>query len=232
MGGMNNQKVYIFGNGRFGSRAFHFLTPRFQHANMTVVDKKIDCLKPIIAQGSHAVAMDAVSFLTAAKAKMDLDDWIVPAVPIHLAFEWLQQELQSACRAIPVPKALENLLPNAMRGTDGQIYVSNADFICPDDCPEPAAYCTVTGEPRPQVLCDTLSCLKLPGFLATCIVSSQLAPGVGGYQWRTLCRALEDIKAHPGDMLVSTACKCHGVMHALRYCPTLELVCTTTDISS
>jgi len=216
---MNNQKVYILGSGRFGRRAFNFLEPRYQRANITVVDKKFDCLKPIIAHGGHAVAMDAVSFLTTAKAKMDLDDWIVPAVPIHLAFEWLQQELKSEYRAIPVTKELETLLPNVMKGTDGQIYVSNADFICPDDCPEPTDYCTVTGEPRPQVLCDTLASLELPGVHATCIVSSQLAPGVGGYQRRTLCRALKEIKAHPGDMLVSTACKCHGVMHALRYCP-------------
>ena len=216
---MNNQKVYILGSGRFGSRAFHYLKPRFQQANMTVVDKKIDRLKPIVAHGGRAVAMDAVFFLTAAKAKMDLDDWIVPAVPIHLAFEWLRRELKSACRVIPVPKKLETLLPNAMKGTEGQIYASNADFICPDNCPEPADYCIATGEPRPQVLCDTLSSLKLPGFHATGIVSSQLAPGVGGYQWRTLYRALKEIKAHPGDMLFSTACKCHGVMHAFRYSP-------------
>lgn len=216
---MNNQKVYILGSGRFGRRAFNYLKPRFQKANITVVDQRFDRLKPIIADGGQAVAMDAVSFLTAAKAKLDLDDWIVPAVPIHLAFEWLQQELKSECRPIPVPEELEALLPNVMKGTDGQIYTSNADFICPDDCPEPVNYCTVTGEPRPQVLCDTLSSLKLPGFHATGLVSLQLAPGVGGYQWRALCRALKDIKAHPGGMLFSTACKCHGVMHAFRYCP-------------
>lgn len=136
---MINRKVYILGSGRFGSRAFINLKPRFQLANMTVVDKRVGRLKPIIEDGGHAVAMNAVSFLTTAKTKMDLNDWIIPAVPIHLAFEWLQQELKSAYRSIPVPKELENLLPNAMRGTDGQIYVSCADFICPDDCPEPAA---------------------------------------------------------------------------------------------
>jgi hypothetical protein len=95
--------------------------------------------------------------------------------------------------------------------------VSHANFICPDDCPEPDDYCTITGESRPPALYNMLAGLNMPGFHSTCIVSSQLAPGQGGYQWRTLLRALEDVKAHPGKVLVSTACKCHGVIHALEY---------------
>jgi hypothetical protein len=138
-----------------------------------------------------------------------------------VAVEWLLQELKPASdgRIIPVPEELETRLPNPIRGAEGQLYVSNAAFICPDDCPEPDDLCTVTGEPRPLVLCDTLSNLILPGYHATCIVSSQLAPGVGGYQWRTLLGVLADIKAHPGKILVSTACKCHAVVHAFVHHP-------------
>ena len=196
-------------------------TLRVQPANIIVVDHHYKPLKKITAVGGHAIEMDSISFLTSSKNKIHPDDWIVPAVPIHVAFEWVLHELKSTsdCRIIPVPEELEARLPNPIRGADGQLYVSNADFICPDDCPEPDDLCTVTGEPRPLVLCDTLSNLRLPGYHSTCILSSQLAPGVGGYQWQTLLRALEDIKTRPGKILVSTACKCHGVLHAFNYHP-------------
>jgi len=157
-----------------------------------------------------------VSFLASSKEKMGPDDWIVPAIPIHVAFEWIRQALkpEKELKTIPVPGRLEAMLPNPIRGTEGQLYASNADFICPDDCPEPETYCTVTGEPRPQVLCELLYDLNLPDFHSICVVSSQLAPGVGGFQLRTLHQALEGIRSHPGNILISTACKCHGVVHA------------------
>ena len=221
---MSHHKAYIIGSGFFGDRAFYSLQSLFQTASITMVDKRFSQLKKIIADGGQAVVMDAVSFLTASKENLAPDDWIIPAVPIHLAYEWFRQELKptSECRTLPVPEALETMLPNTIKGLDGQLYASNADFICPDDCPEPDDYCTVTGEPRPQVLSNTLSSLKLPGFYSTCIVSSQLAPGVGGFQWSVLPRTLKEIKAHPGKILVGTACKCHCVMHAFLYRPFLS----------
>ena len=219
--GMRHPKAYILGCGTFGSRAFSFLRPRFQTADIRVIDHRPSQLESIRAHGGHTIEMDAISFLASSKDKIKPDDWIVPAVPIHVAVEWLWQELKPTadCRTMPVPEELETRLPNPIRGTEGQLYVSNADFICPDDCPEPEDCCTVTGEPRPQVLCDTLSNLRLPGYHSTCLVSSQLAPGVGGFQWSTLLGVLADIKAHPGQTLVSTACKCHGVVHAFSYHP-------------
>jgi len=216
---MRHQKAYILGSGSFGSRAFSFLQRQFQTVDILVVDHRSGPLERILADGGRTIVMDAISFLTSSETNIHPDDWIVPAVPIHVAFEWIWQELKpiSECTAIPVPEMLEARLPNPIRGAQDQLYISNAPFICPDDCPEPDDLCTVTGEPRPQVLCDTLSNLRLPDYHSTCIVSSQLAPGVGGYQFRTLLRALKDIKAQPGKILVSTACKCHGVMHAFHY---------------
>lgn len=218
---MNHQATYILGSGHFGRRAFSVLQRQFQTADIRVVDHRPGQLESILAGGGRAIAMDAISFLTSSKTNIHPDDWIVPAVPIHVAFEWIWQELKptSECKALPVPEPLAARLPNPMRGGQGQLYISNADFICPDDCPEPDDLCTVTGEPRPQVLCDTLSNLRVPGYHSACIVSSQLATGVGGFQWRSLLRALKHIKSHPGSILVSTACKCHGVMHAFDYLP-------------
>lgn len=213
---MNHSRVFILGSGHFGSRAFFFLQPRFQPAGLTVVDKRYDRLKKIVTGGGNAVVMDAISFLQSSKDRIDIDDWIVPAVPIHVAYEWLRQELkaETVFKTIPVPKKLEALLPNPIRGVNGELYASNADFLCPEDCDEPDQYCTVTGEPRPQIVCDTLSGLKLSGYHSKCIVSSQLAPGVGGFQIRALLQAKKELKTHIGKYLISTSCKCHSVIHA------------------
>lgn len=145
-------------------------------------------------------------------------------IPIHVAYEWLRQELktETVFKTIPVPKELEALLPNPIRGVNGQLYTSNADFLCPDDYDEPDQYCTVTGEPRPQLLSDTLPGLKLSGYHSICIVSSQLAPGVGGFQFRALLQTKKELKTHPGKCLVSTSCKCHSVIHAFSLYPNLS----------
>ena len=213
---MNHSKTYILGSGHFGSRAFFFLRQRFPSASLTVVDTRYNTLKKIVAEGGNAVALDAISFLQSSKERMDPDDWIIPAVPIHVAYEWLRRELktETVFKTIPAPKELESLLPNPIRGDNGQLYASNADFLCPDDCDEPDQYCTVTGEPRPQVLCDILTDLKLSDYYSICIVSSQLAPGVGGFRFQALLQALKELKTHPGKCLVSTSCKCHCVIHS------------------
>ncbi|MCG6909577.1 MAG: hypothetical protein LJE94_05570 [Deltaproteobacteria bacterium] len=212
------QNACILGAGRFGRRAFVRLQTVFPPANLTLVDSEPAAVQGIQAAGGRAVTMDAIRFLVASHARMAPDDWIVPAVPIHVAYEWLhhQPDLDMAVEALTVPRELDDMLPNSFRGPEGQLYVSNADFLCPDDCPEPEGLCTVTGEPRPRVLHETLSRLVLPGFQSICIVSEQLAPGVGGYRLRALDAALETVLNNTGSFLVSTACKCHGVVHALR----------------
>lgn len=215
---MNNQNAYILGGGSFGSRAFSRLQTQYKPTNLTVIDINHNKLEKIIAEDGNAVVMDAISFLQTTTKKMDLNSWIIPAVPIHVAYEWLRNELRSETmvKPIPVPKSIEAVMPNPIYGTDGQLYASNADFRCPDNCSEPDKYCTVTGKLRPQILYDTLTGLKETGYHSICIVSTQLAPGVGGFLMRTLHEALKEIITRPGKILVSTSCKCHCVINAIQ----------------
>jgi hypothetical protein len=212
-----SERVFILGSGESGSRALASVQTLFRPAKLTMVDMRPERLKQAIAAGGNALVMDAISFLISSSHKMDPDDWIIPAVPLHVAWEWLRRKSYPGIeiKKIRAPEALESLLPNPMRGADGQLFASNADFICPPDCLEPDECCTITGEPRPQILCEALSNLKLAGYHSTCIVSEQLAPGVGGYQFRALLRARKALTRHPGKILVSTSCKCHCVVHAL-----------------
>lgn len=214
--------IYILGAGNFGMRAAQSLRSKSPEAGITVVDVDKQALKEAADLGFEAAPMDAISFLMLNEWRMAAQDWIVPAVPVHVVYEWARQKLrrEAVFEELSVPEEVEALLPNPIRGEKGQIYATNATFMCPDDCPEPEDVCTVTGQPRPQVLCNTLTDLAVAGFRSVTIVSSQLAPGTGGFQLVAFRHAMAEIKAEPGKVLLSTACKCHGVIHAFQWRPT------------
>jgi len=135
---------------------------------------------------------------------------------VHVAFHWLMAGplAGSAWQPAAAPEALAGLIPGARRGPQGELYLSRARSLCPDDCAEPEV-CPVTGESRDLPLHQELASLHLAGYEIRVIPSQQLAPGVGGYPpWRLLDLA-RDMGALKGNVLIATACRCHGVIHGL-----------------
>jgi hypothetical protein len=106
-----------------------------------------------------------------------------------------------------------------MKGKSGDLYTSIADFLCPEDCPEPARYCTVTREKREKPLYKILE--DLNGLYESKVIrSKQLGLGVGGYLSEDLLKTVREIKkAGASDrlILISTACRCHAVISALLF---------------
>jgi hypothetical protein len=146
-------------------------------------------------------------------------EWIVPAVPIHVAFAWLSVELAGfgQVETLPVPIAVDAQIPNPWRDGKGGLYTSVATFRCPDNCSEPRDRCTVTGLRRSDDLFTLLARIRVPGYVPLVVRSHQLAAGVGGYRPSALRRLLRGAEAARGSVLVATACRCHGVIHALRF---------------
>ncbi len=95
------------------------------------------------------------------------------------------------------------------------MYVSHADFYCPEDCAEPRDICTVTQEPRKRNMFELLGEVDLPPFQSLVIRSRQLGPGIGGYRPERLLELLSLVNQAAGPLLVSTACRCHGVITAM-----------------
>ena len=157
-----------------GRGAYHYF-PRA----ITVVDIKSTDLGH---NGVTAVQQDGVQWLAAKLQPMAPVDIVVPAIPVHVAYEWLKFNLSERYKIKPIAIPDEWLarMPNAMRGAVGQAYVSHADFICPDNCPEPETICTHTGKPRPMDLFRLLAGLDFDDVLPIVIRSHQLLPGVGG----------------------------------------------------
>jgi hypothetical protein len=211
------EEIWIIGVGRFGSLAHSRLSKQDRSRVFVLVDPIKENL--LRCEGSKVTLeqSDGVDFLTRHLSEREpKPDWIIPALPLHLAAEWLLSRLRSGgIRRIPIPAKIEPLLPNPVRGSEGNIYVSHADFRCPDDCAEPRDHCTVTKKPRKQNMFDLLEALQMPPFRPLVLRSHQLGPGIGGYRPEQLFGLLQGVEQKPGRLLVCTACRCHGVITAL-----------------
>ena len=208
----------VLGAGRFGRLALQRLRAREPDCEICLVDHDPQKFSLIdTSQTVRTVTAAAADFLADTLAAGTRPDWIVPAVPRHVAWEWLQRQQPpgEVWRQLPVPPAVGLNLPLVMRGGGGEVYLSLSTRRCPDDCPEPAEKCFLTNNPRDFNLYDYLANLALQDYSSLVIRSQQLAPGVGGYRPAALWQLHRQVLASKGKVLVSTACRCHGVCQAL-----------------
>lgn len=208
----------ILGAGKCGRLAVQRLKARHPGARFTVVDRSPEAFKAIraLAPAAQVVAADGPTFL--AGHLMDLRRWevILPCLPVHAAFAALRLGplAPPPWELAEVPEALAGLAPVAVRGAAGELYLSRATHLCPDDCPEPEV-CPVDCLPRRPGLSEVLAAWRLPGWEIRVIVSRLLAPGVGGFAPQALAELAEHAAALPHRLVIATACRCHGVAHAL-----------------
>jgi hypothetical protein len=217
------KEIWVLGAGRFGRLAVQRLGKKYSDAHLTVIDVREDELLPLRDEFHVSTCTeDAISRLS--RSSFSDEAWIVPAVPVHVAFLWLLGELGKIGRAerLPVPSTVDARVPNPFR-LDGTLYASFATFICPDSCNEPDNICTHTRKPRPGNLFELLAGIGSPGFEARVLRSLQLAPGVGGYQGCRLRELFDDVAGKPGKYLISTSCRCHGVIDALDWNATASI---------
>jgi len=215
---MNPSSYLIIGGGHFGSRAAKQLLKKKSDPKIIAVDKNRNAVKKLSHLPVETVVDDGLSYLSQFLSEGQTANYIIPSVPFHLAFEFILLRLKPfGARRAKVPSL--SGLPNPETGKTGDLYTSFADFLCPEDCPEPSRYCTVTRKKRKKPLYDILRELKGP-FKTRVIISQPLAIGVGGFQPKELLALLEDVKKQKNSrdlILISTASRCHGVTSALSF---------------
>ena len=213
--------VWIIGAGQFGEKAAVRLRLKYPEAAIIVVDRDRIALHSVEGVATAVVVGDGAVYLAEHLTASDEPDWIVAAVPVHLAFEWLCKRISPAYRVekLAVPEALTQKLGCVFKGEGGRVYTSMADFICPNNCPEPADLCFVTGKPRPIDLHRELSTVDTHQMTPVIVRSRQLSAGVGGYRPGDLFDALRVVEASKRPVLVGTACRCHSVLDAFRLIP-------------
>jgi hypothetical protein len=215
---MNSCSYLIIGCGYFGSQAVEKLHRKDPHSKIIAVDKNEAPIKKISHLPVEKVICDSLLYLNKFFSEGRSANYIVPTVPFHLAFEFILSQLKPLGvkrRKIPPLSGL----PNPVKGRKGDLHTSLANFLCPEDCPEPAQYCTVTKEKREKPLYKILMDLR-GSFESKVIRSYPLRPGVGGLRFTELV-ALSDYvkKMHTSKrfILVSTASCCHAVTSSLSF---------------
>ena len=205
--------IWIIGLGQFGLHAVRYLSKKNKDIQFVLVDAVEASLMQAAGPNRSLELADGVAFLERNLHADSGPDWIIPALPIHLAAEWclVKQKPERLSRVL-LPAEIKPLLPNPMEADNGDIYVSHADFRCPVDCAEPRDICTVTQNPRKRNMFEVLTDVKMAAFQSLVIQSHQLGPGIGGYRPSMLFELLERVRQAGNNLLVSTACRCHGVV--------------------
>jgi len=207
---------YVAGAGRFGRQAINKLLQR-PGAQVFVVEKELSMAEKLLAEtpglADRLLVADAVSYLSAYIGNDEHDSaWIVPTIPLHLAAAIIRDLTgRGYLEWDEIP-----LLPHSFLGPNGELYSSLADFICPEDCPQPPDHCYTTGEPREKSLVQILKEISYHDYPSLVLQSRQLAPGVGGFQVAAIRQLLSWMENDiPGRLVFSTACLCHGVSNLL-----------------
>jgi hypothetical protein len=184
-------------------------------AEIMIVERLPERCRLLARKGFRVTCGDGAVFLAEHLSGPARNLWIVAAVPVHVAFEWMRARLSQPARVrpLPVPEAIAHRLPNAIRGRQGEIYASNADFICPPDCREAGRVCTATGRARPRRMHAFIQRLPVTNVKILLIRSFQLAPGVGGLRPCDLLSALDQAHTPKTPILLATACRCHAVIN-------------------
>jgi hypothetical protein len=211
------ESFWILGAGHFGSLAAERILQRKRGCSLLVVDHHEDALDDLRDRSVKILKQDAVDFLSSHYGTGN--EWIIPAIPGHVAFLWLCQQLakEGTVTSLAVPTVVDEQIPNPVRGKGGVLYTSLATFRCPDDCNEPEEMCSLTRERREANLYELIQQIEVHDYKSLVVRSYQLTPGVGGYQLSTLWRLLQEVKSFDKNILVATACRCHGVINGLRF---------------
>jgi len=205
--------VWIIGAGRFGSAAVIKLSKQHKDWRFVLVDKVRENLLKAKRSNTVLEHCDGIRFLNDCLEPGGQVSWIIPSLPVHLAWEWCQMKMgPDRLVRSPLSAGIDPLLPNPMHGANKDIYASNADFICPENCCEPEDICTVTKRPRKQDMFRRLETLQYKEYTPIVLRSRQLGPGIGGYSPAQLFSFLNKVKHHKGPLLLCTACRCHGVI--------------------
>lgn len=212
------KKIWILGAGKFGQLALERIIRYLPDVEITLVDNRV---KLAAAAGATVVCEEGISWLADNMQREETVDMIIPSLPVHMVAEWLKLKSSTnyEVSAVPLPEHLVARLPNPIKNGDSQLYLSHADFLCPDNCGEPELFCTYTGKERAEDMFHLLANIDELPYIPFVVRSYQLLPGVGGIYPKDMWNLLDRVNnCLDKPLLIATACRCHGVLDGLQFC--------------
>lgn len=212
----------IVGGGKYGVEAARYLERNLK--SYVVVDPDTNCaavheLNLEIAEGVEDIKKGGKYFLgkgieVLPNLVLKLSpQYVFPTAPVHVVAEALRIEYGMKpwnevvdCIASGLPF---RVIVSAGRGS---IVVSyNRDQECLEKCPAPDT-CPVTKIRKP---CPMHELVKFAWPESFVLISQQLEPGLGAISGRDFSELIR--KAEKSEkIVVATACRCHGVITALK----------------
>lgn len=211
------KKIWLLGAGKFGQLALERIIRCFPQVEITLVDVRAQVTG---AEGVTVVCEEGISWLADNMQREETADMIIPCLPVHMVAEWMKLKISAnyEVSAVPLPTHLVARLPSPIKNGESQLYLSHAEFLCPDNCGEPEIFCTSTGKERAEDMFHLLANIDELPYIPFVVRSYQLLPGVGGIypedMWNLLDRVHNCLNK---PLLIATACRCHGVLDGLRF---------------
>jgi len=210
-------QIFIIGFGKVGKTALPQVIRLWGKSRVWIIDHNPEALNQKETLSGIRVLADGPQFLTQYQEWIGNQDWIIPALPIHLAWKWLEFNMRhQRPKSVSPGSSLGSGLPYSQALGDG-LLLSYADFICPDHCPAPLDHCFKTKERRSVPLWKHLAIGTGSHRRLEVIESRQMAPGMGGYPFSELRRVLNQAHEAGPPFFVATACRCHGVINGLTW---------------
>ncbi len=214
----------IIGGGKFGTKAAKYL---LENSKPFIVLDKDE--KPLVTKTFDLIRLnlDEINHMDSSKnyfVKGDMVDaltliekvkpeYVFPTAPIHIAAMLVKEKyglkvwdegINHFLAGIPL-----KIIVSIGKGTVVVSY--NRDKPCKQNCNAPPI-CPVTKLKKPCPMYDLLQ-FAVPE--AIILRSYQLEPGLGALKGNEIIKVLEKCKGK-SSVIIGTACKCHGVITALR----------------
>ena len=222
---MSNGEIdLVFGGGKYGVEAVEYLFSR--NRSFVVVDIDSKCL---VARNYklQRIPLKNVEKLTggegyfveggvyeALKIIEELNpEHVFPTAPIHLSAALIQEKF----KLTPWFEGIDTVLPGLPTkvivsiGRGSVVVTYNRDYECQPNCSAPDR-CPVTGILKPAPMYRMLEFAAPKGFI---LQSHQLKPGIGALK-RNELDLLFKWAYGKKKLIVGTACRCHGVITALK----------------
>ena len=236
---LEGRLMVVAGGGHFGVRAAKHA--KESHARVAIVDINPKCAAAEYAdrtlwahekraldipKGSAVLFIqDAVDFILDL-LRLTTPDYIVPAVPGHLAGRVVEKCLKSKgfcpSSASSAARRIASALPQGIvlntNEANGIIVTSymQRDLVCKVPCSQPGDRCPTTGRVKAGPMHHVLSKALVGNVdLSRVLVSRLVSSEAGCFRGADLASLLADAGHFnpPYTLAVATSCECHGVLN-------------------